>query len=182
MSRRVPVAVLVGAALLVGAGATATTSGPAVAPDEASAESSLGPLAATVMQPPRPVLGTDRRRHLLYEIELINSAPVEQAVTKVVVRAKRGQVLARYDTPEEISSIMTTSTTSTPGVDSLTPNGAGYLFINVSLPRHRTVPRGLVHQIETSIDGFGEFTVHGAISRVVKRGPALLSPPLKGKG
>ncbi len=183
MSRRVPVAVLVGAALLVGAGATATTSGPAVEPDEvSSAESSFGPLAATVMQPPRPVLGTDKRRHLVYEIELINSAPVEQAVTKVVVRAKGGQVLERYDTPEEISSIMTTSTTSTPGVDSLTPNGAGYLFINVSLPRHRPVPAGLVHQIETSIDGFGEFTVHGAISRVVKRGPALLSPPLKGKG
>jgi len=188
---------VVGTVLLAGAGATAaTTHGPAAAPDDRSDQSrllmdaaraggdqsSFGPLAASVMKPPRPVLGTDKRRHLVYEIALVNSAPVEQSVTKVVVRAKGGRVLARYDTPEEIASIMTSSTTGGPGVDALTPNGAGYLFINVSLPRHRKVPSGLVHRFETSIDGFGEFTMNGARTRVLKRAPAVLEPPLKGKG
>lgn len=112
----------------------------------------------------------------------MNTAPVEQIVELVVVRDRRGRVFARYDTPNEITAIMTSSTTQNPGVDSLTPNGAGMLFLNVSLPRHAKLPRGLVHEIGSTIAGAGDFIVHGAKTKVVQRAAARISPPLKGAG
>ena len=148
-----------------------------------TAQSSFGPLTARVATPPQAVLGTDQRRHLVYEIELVNTAPVEQMVERVEVRDQRsGRVLARYDSPDEITAIMTTSTTQNPGTDELTPNGAGMLFLNVSLPRDARLPQGLVHQIVTSIPGAGDFTVNGATTKVVPRSPARLDPPLIGGG
>lgn len=196
MSRAVSVVLAAGMVVLAGVGATAaTSSGPSAAPDDLSSteggllqalagqESSFGPLTAQVAKPPNVVLGSDKQRHLVYEIPLVNTAPIEQTVTEVVVRAKgSGRVLARYDTPEEITAIMTTSTTQNPGVDELAANGAGMLFVNVSLPRDRRVPSALEHEIVSSIEGAGEFTVNGASTGVVRRAPALLSPPLKGEG
>lgn len=195
MSRSLFALFAASAVVLAGVGATAaTTDGPAVRSDSleavesdllagAASPSSFGPLAAEVTTTPHAVLGTDKQRHLVYEVALVNTAPIEQVVKLFVVRAQgSGRVLARYDSPAEIATIMTSSTTQNPGVDTLTPNGAGMLFVNLPLHRDRKLPTGLVHQIVTSIPGAGEFTLNGAKTRVVSRTPARLEPPLIGNG
>lgn len=144
----------------------------------------LGPLAADVVQAPQPVLGTDGRWHLVYEIALVNAAPIEQVVTSLRVRdAQTRRLLLAYDTPDEIREVMTTSTTAGSGVDELPANGAGEIFLDVSSADEADLPGRLVHRIDSAIPSLGaEFTMRGATSPVHSRSPLRLSAPLLGRG
>ena len=64
----------------------------------ASSDLQLTPLVASVMSAPRPVLGTDERIHLVYEVEIANvtSAPIR--FRRVTVKdAQIGTTLATLD-------------------------------------------------------------------------------------
>ena len=163
-----------------GAG-TATTGASAAQP---SLDESFGALVATVQKPPHPVVGTDKRLHLVYEIGLINTAPLTQVIDSVqVIDPARHKVLVAFDDPADISGIMTTSTTSGEGVNELGPNEAGMLFINVELPPGARVPDRLVHQIDSSLPDAGvDLSLNGAATGVAHRGPIVISPPLAGRG
>ncbi|HSS68132.1 MAG TPA: M23 family metallopeptidase, partial [Nocardioidaceae bacterium] len=177
------------AATVVAAGAVANPSTGAdstrrAAAAQPSLDESFGALVATVQKPPRPVLGTDKRRHLVYEIGLVNTAPLTQVIDSVeVIDPAREKVLVAFDDPAEITGIMTTSTTSGAGVDELGPNEAGMLFINVELPARARVPDRLVHQIDSSLPDVGvDLSLNGAATNVAHRGPIVISPPLAGRG
>jgi hypothetical protein len=144
----------------------------------------LSPLAAEVMAAPQSVVGSDKRRHLVYEVALVNSAPITQVFKKVkVMDPERHRVLAKYDSPEEMRKIMTTSTSQAPGTDELAPNGAGFLFINVTLKPGSPMPDRLVHRVKVRVpEADASFRVQGAKSRVNHRTASLISPPLVGKG
>ena len=163
-----------------GAG-TATTGASAAQP---SLDEKLRALVATVQKPPHPVVGTDKRLHLVYEIGLINTAPLTQVIDSVqVIDPARHKVLVAFDDPADISGIMTTSTTSGEGVNELGPNEAGMLFINVELPPGARVPDRLVHQIDSSLPDAGvNLSLNGAATGVAHRGPIVISPPLAGRG
>src|SRR3954447_11683169 len=45
----------------------------------------LSPLATSVIAEPSPVLGTDRRRHLVYEIQVINTSPMRVRIDRLIV-------------------------------------------------------------------------------------------------
>jgi hypothetical protein len=49
----------------------------------------------TVLTPPAPVVGTDGRRHLAYELTLENNTGTRAEVESVAVRAKGGRTLLR---------------------------------------------------------------------------------------
>jgi hypothetical protein len=191
MSRMRTISLVVGAAALgmLATGALTNPSTGANGSDAPPAEmpslsDSFGALVATVQKPPRPVVGTDKRRHLVYEIGLTNTAPITQVVDAVrVVDPVAHRVLASFDTPDEIKGIMTSSTTSGPGVDELGPNGAGMLFLNVELPLDARVPHRLVHRIDSSLPDAGvDFSLDGAATSVSSQRAMVIAPPLHGRG
>jgi hypothetical protein len=64
----------------------------------ASSDLQLTPLVASVMSAPRPVLGTDKRLHIVYEVEIANvtSAPIK--FRRVTVKdTQSGTILATLD-------------------------------------------------------------------------------------
>jgi hypothetical protein len=172
---------LVAAALAViaaGAGAQAppAASGPTVS------TGSIGALEARVAHRPQPVLGTDGRWHLVYEVYLLNTAPIEQRITRIEVRnARNGRVLLRYGTPRRIRAVTTTSTTAGGGVDRLAPNVGGVVFVDLAFAGRRAIPTRLVHRIVTRL-GAMTLTLDGAPTRVNRRPAARIGPPLVGDG
>jgi Peptidase family M23 len=188
MTRMRNLSLLIGgvAVSLVTAGAVASPSTGAGGTTAAqpSLSDTFGALVATVQKPPHPVVGTDKRRHLVYEIGLINTAPLTQVIDAVtVIDPARQKTLATFDGPTEITGIMTSSTTSGPGVDELGPNEAGMLFVDVELPLHAPVPHRLMHQIDSSLPDAGvDFSLKAAATKVVSRAPIVISPPLAGHG
>jgi hypothetical protein len=105
----------------------------------------LTPLTASVLSAPEPVIGTDGRRHVVYEIQLQNPEEVPIAVQSLAVRTSGGRTLRRYD-GARISEMMTTVAGPTAA---LAPSQAGTLWIDLALRRDSAVPHALVHRFKT---------------------------------
>jgi hypothetical protein len=144
------------------------------------------PLAVQVLAAPEPVLATDNRRHLVYEISLINVTTLPVRVDKVnVINAASRSVVASYADPAAIRAIMTTVAAPHDPVDELPPSGAGMLWLDVSFGRGARIPARLTHQIESTImtpAGPVQAPTNGAATRVGPRRPVVLTPPLAGRG
>src|SRR4051794_36089034 len=63
------------------------------------------PLGLTGLAPPSPVLGSDGRRHVVYELQVSNPAPAAATVLGVVVRDDHRRVVASYG-PTEVPSVL----------------------------------------------------------------------------
>jgi hypothetical protein len=137
------------------------------------------PLSTSVLQPPEPVRGTDGRLHLVYEILLQNREATRIDVQSLAVRAKGGRTLQKF-TAADISSVLTTASSR---ASSLPPGEGGTVWLDVAL-RGRPAPRALVHRLTVSaVLPSGEprtLTFDGARTRVTRRRPASLAPPLRG--
>lgn len=170
-----------GAGMVSGAGAQGAGSG--VGPDEPLP--ALVGLAANVMAAPTPVLGTDKRRHLVYEISLLNVASSGERIDRVeVLDAADRSVLASYDGAGAVRAIMTSAVTAsqqTP-TDELPSGGGGVLWLDVSFAPGARVPRRLVHRIVFTELSRPERqdTVNGPRTSVDSRGAQVLGPPLVG--
>ncbi|MDN5848862.1 MAG: M23 family metallopeptidase [Nitrococcus sp.] len=131
---------------------------------------------------PEPVLGTDGRWHLVYEIYLLNTAPVPQEITIIEVRAARdARIVLRYATPERIRAVTATSTTEGGGVDELAPNAGGVVFVDLAAATKRALPKRIVHHIETRI-GSVALTLDGAPTQTSTHAAVRIGPPLVGGG
>ncbi|MBV9046865.1 MAG: M23 family metallopeptidase [Solirubrobacterales bacterium] len=177
-----------GALLL--AGATVSLAGararpPSIGPAEPSP--ALVGLAASVIAAPTAVLATDKRRHLVYEISLLNVTGAAERVDRVeVLDAADRSVITSYDGDRAVRAIMSSAVTTlqqTP-TDELPPGGGAVLWLDVSFPQGAHPPRHLVHRIV-----FTELSspqrqgiVNGARTRVNSRAPVVLGPPLLGAG
>ena len=101
------------------------------------------PLAVQVLAAPEPVLATDNRRHLVYEISVINVTTLPVRVDKVnVINAASRSVVASFAGPAAIRAIMTTVAAPHDPVDELPPSGAGMLWLDVSFGRGARIPPG----------------------------------------
>jgi hypothetical protein len=67
----------------------------ALAASAASAAPKRTPLFVTVLTPPAPVVGSDGRQHLAYELTLENNTGTRAEVDSVAVRARGAGVLLR---------------------------------------------------------------------------------------
>jgi hypothetical protein len=169
-----------------GVTASASVAGHGVAGGGAREAPAGSPLAARVLATPVPVLGTDNRRHLVYEVMLTNVTPFPVRVDKVdVLNAASHAVVASYAGPAEIRAIMTTVAAPHDPVDELPGSVAGMLWLDVSLGRSAQIPARLAHTIATTVmtpGGPVQVTMHGAATRVGRRQPVVLTPPLSGRG
>jgi Peptidase family M23 len=140
-------------------------------------------LSANVIAAPTPVLGTDKRRHLVYEISLLNVAASGERIDRVqVLDAADRSVIASYDGAGAVRKIMSNAAQLHQPTDELPSSGGGVLWLDVSFPRGARIPRRLVHRIEfTELSRpAGRETVNGARTMVSSRGPVVLGPPLLG--
>jgi hypothetical protein len=155
-------------------GLSATHTAPA-----SGSETSGGLLRAAVRQAPAAIRGTDARRHLVYEIALRNVARSDVRVLGLEVRGRsRGAPLAAYGAAE-IEGIMVGPDRGTP-TSTLAAGQRGFIFLDLSLRPGGHVPRRLLHRFTLSVGG-RDVTFSGARSRVDRRAPVRLSPPLRGE-
>jgi hypothetical protein len=164
---------MVGAALLAGALAAAVP-GRAATPQ-------LTPVSATVLSAPRPVTGTDGRRHLVYEVLVHNTTGARIDVHSLAVRSANGGTLLTVAGPD-VPGVMTR--VSREPTSSLASGEGAQVWLDLPVARRRQLPRALVHRLSvvaTLPSGESRtFSFDAARTNVVQRRAPSLAPPLRG--
>ncbi len=148
-----------------------------------AADPRLTPLTAEVLSAPVPVLGSDGRRHLVYEVRLGNvtagSAELERvevldrATGKLLLELDRAAIGKRF------------SLGGQRGAESADLGAAqfGVLFLHVALGASDPVPRTLTHRIASRFAKPAmDLTMTAGEVAVSDRPPVVLGPPLIGTG
>src|SRR4051794_26072507 len=139
----------------------------------------LTPVTAEVLSPPRPVVATDGRRHVVYELQLQNVDVAPVTVESVAVRAKGGRTLETLS-GGRLAGVMSGAGE---GTTTLARGGGGTVWMDLALGRGRQVPRALVHHIrvgETLATGALGVTFDGARTRVARPPGTQVAAPLRG--
>jgi Peptidase family M23 len=153
----------------------------AAVPATGAAAAKRTPLYVSVLSPPAPVIGTDGRRHLAYELLLANDGGGAAEVQSVSIRARGGRELQRLSGaqvagPLENFGYQPTAT--------LGATEGGRMVLDVTLPRRARVPRALVHRFTVRTVSAGgksrTWSFRAASTPVSRRRPVELSPPLRG--
>ncbi len=137
-------------------------------------------LHASVFTPPSPVLGTDNRRHLVYEVLLENptASPVRIEVVQVLDAARRTAV-ANYAGPTlEGVMFVGTETGLAPG-RTLAPGAGGILLLDVAQRPEDPLPDRLEHRF-VLFQGRLPAVVVDAPTQVNRRPAVVVRPPLHG--
>jgi hypothetical protein len=156
----------------------APATGPAVA-----AEPQLTPLAADVLWAPVPVIGSDGRRHLVYELRLANvtAGAVNLARFEAIDR-QTGTVLLGLDRSEIAKRFSLGGRRGAESPD-LGVAQFGVLFLHVALDVGEPVPRVLAHRIALHLAPPGiDLTMTAGEVMVSDRPAVVLGPPLVGTG
>ena len=130
--------------------------------------------------PPSPVLGTDNRRHLVYEVLLENptASPVRIDVVQVLDAARRTAV-ANYAGPTlEAVMFVGTETGIAPG-RTLAPGAGGILLLDVAQRPEDPLPDRLEHRF-VLFQGPLPAVVVDAPTQVNRRPAVIVRPPLHG--
>ena len=144
-------------------------------------------LVAPLTSSTAPVLGTDGKYHVAYELELQNAkrAPATILKVDVVDAADHSRVLLTLEGDDLLENLVTLGTRPVENAE-LEPNDGGILAINLAFDSVDDVPTTLLHHIEAlaaSNPGAREpFEVSYTVAPFSTDGPELLvlGPPLKG--
>lgn len=146
------------------------------------------PLSAEVLAKPRSVLAADGRRHLAYELILINhSFPAAtlriRSVETIARFASGSRVVSRLAGRSLVELLRPFSGERPPLL--LAPGQSASLQMDASFPRGAKLPRRLVHRVavttypKSAIDSTNYLAAPTGIDR---RRPLLVAPPLRGPG
>ena len=139
--------------------------------------------SAQVVAEPSPVLGTDKQRHLVYEILLENRADVSVTIDRLVVRdAATHEKVASFG-PQALADLV--FLLDPPGATTTLPPGStAFAFVDVRLPARGSVPKALTHRLALSLQRPGQpshrLIVEAAPTGVDRRSPIVLGRPLRG--
>ena len=164
-----------------------------VVAETSGANDVLSPLVATPIASPNPVLMTDDKVHLVYEVVLMNMAGGNVTLKKVeTLDAASGTVIGTLEGDSLAKQLRLNG--GGKGT-ALTSGGSGTVFMNVTLPKDATIPKALQHRFdievakETGGDQDGdrdpapkhpqEIAVTGD-PLPVGPGAVVIAPPLKG--
>jgi hypothetical protein len=139
--------------------------------------------SAQVVAEPSPVLGTDKQRHLVYEILLENSADVSVTIDRLVVRDAATRVKVASFGAQALADLV--FVLDPPGATTTLPPGStAFAFVDVRLPAHGSAPKALTHRLALSVQPPGQpsyrLIVEAAPTRVDRRSPIVLGRPLRG--
>jgi hypothetical protein len=146
----------------------------------------LSPLAFAPLAPPDPVLGSDDKVHLAYEMQVLNASTASVTLTSVET----------LDPTKDDAVIGTLDSTTLPGMlhiaggvedTTFPPGGSGYLFFDVQLGPSASVPTSLLHHFTMTVSsGEGQTSTieyDGVPVKVHAKAKAIVvAPPLKGSG
>jgi hypothetical protein len=157
----------------------------------------IGASAATAAQPPReqltpvvgnpiaspePVLASNGRRELAYELQLINRS--QSTVTVRSLQALSGSKVVEKLGGAGLEAVMQPYGQPTHSVK-LAPGQGAYVLMDVSLARKAKVPAELTHRIVVSMQpkqAAVALNYELAPTKVTRREAVVLAPPLRGSG
>ena len=152
-------------------------------PGQANPRPSHPRLTGEVLAAPSPVLRTDNRRHLVYEIVMRNPTTARAVIERLAVVDQRGRTLASFG-PETIRTLLGPAGFPLVPDPELGPGETLTLFLDITVPRGRWVPSELAHRFVYSLGGdtghAHRVRVVGARTTVERRAPISVSPPLRG--
>jgi hypothetical protein len=175
MSHRTHLALALLVAALAASPAAAAARAPAV----------LSPVAFYVADAPQPVLATDGKMHLAYELRFANQSNLEVGAVSIQARS-RGRALGASFSGARLESVLRIDG----GHEGLTipPGGSGTVFMDVTYPPRAQPPRSLRHRIVLVGQPPAEpaaqqaFAFTGVPTAVGRRPAIAVTPPLRGPG
>jgi Peptidase family M23 len=148
------------------------------------------PVVATLLSPndPAPVLGTDRRYHLLYELRLSNRGPIPATLQQLDVVDADSRVVVQTFEGDALASRVRDVRGVPAGDTAIEPGGERLLVIDLAFPVGVSVPLALAHRL-TVLGPTGPRATQASpasysIGTVQLDGPSpvVLAPPLRGNG
>jgi hypothetical protein len=140
-------------------------------------------LTGEVLAPPSPVLRTDNRRHLVYEIVMRNRTTARAVIERLVVVDQRRSMLGSFGS-ETIRTLLGPNGLPLAPDPEIGPGATLTLYLDVILPRGRRAPSSLAHRFVFSLQRDSgharRVRVVGARTTVERRTPISVSPPLRG--
>jgi hypothetical protein len=174
---------LLAAVSLLGTASGSAAGTPLAAKPRASATARTEVITGLIASPlatPHPVVGADGRRHLVYELQLINVTSAAVTVTKVqTVDPATGRVLATLDA-DAVAALMFPFGAA-PG-SKLGAGAAGFILMDASLPAGANVPRRLVHDFSLTYDPDQGLPAQerSGLTNVARDRAVVIGSPLKG--
>ena len=107
--------------------------------------------AAHVVAPPSPFVGTDKQRHLVYQIQVHNNARDRIRLDRLEVAGRAGGPPLKSYRGAAIAGLLRPIERTDRRVCSLRRGRKGVLFLDVALPRARRVPNRLVHRLRFTL-------------------------------
>lgn len=142
------------------------------------------PVAADVIATPEPVLATDGRRHLAYELLLINhSFPAAKVTVRSIKAMVRGEVVGSL-AGKRLAAVMRPFGDSKSPVRLEAGEAATVLMDLVFRPGEK-LPKRLVHRLvlsENPRSAVNATAYSAAPTRVSRREAVVIAPPLRGPG
>ena len=146
----------------------------------------LSPLAFAPLAQPDPVLGSDNKIHLAYEMQVMNASRASVMLTSIeTLDASNDDAVIGTMDAETLPGMLNLSG----GVEGTTmpPGGSGYLFFDVQLDPSDTIPSSVLHHfVMTVASGEGQTSTieyDGVPVKVHSKAKAVVvAPPLKGSG
>jgi hypothetical protein len=139
------------------------------------------PLAGVVPASPRPVVTTDGKRHLVYELVLqdVGATPVTLTSVEVLGDDDGAPPLVRYegDGLKKVAFVVNDD-----GTGALAPGGQGVVFVDAALPAKARVPRRLTNRlVTTDVGATAQRRTSTVAVAVVDERPAVIGAPLRGQ-
>jgi hypothetical protein len=142
----------------------------------------LTPLVVSTFARPHPVLGTDNRVHLAYELQLTNIAATTLTIERVQVRDPRRDARVVDElSGEELASRLIVF--GSPTTKQFGPGVGGFLFMDVTYRRGERLPDRLEYRFEvsTSEDIGLDNSFQAGPTLVAQDDPVVVGAPLSGK-
>jgi hypothetical protein len=155
--------------------------GPVAAAEPDAAQ--LTALVADVLAAPHAVRGSDGRTHLVYEIRIANTTDGQVRLKRIAVLDSRsGTALATLDA-QAIAARFSLGGRRGSESNELGSSQFGIAFMHVALAHDAPVPAALLHVVEARAQTMNaDFAMRAAATPVVAGEPAVLAPPLRGRG
>ena len=143
----------------------------------------LTPLLAEVLSPPRPVAGSDGRRHLVYELMIGNVTGSAAEIRSLeVIDGSSGAVLLALD-QSQVAKRLSLGGRRGAETSQLGAAQFGVAFMHVALEPSDSTPRGLAHRITAVLAQTGrDLVMQVADVQVLQLPTPILAPPLAGTG
>jgi Peptidase family M23 len=143
----------------------------------------ITPLVAQIIAAPHVVLGSDGKRHIVYELALTNITGGEVRFEKLEVIDPDSKATLAVLGPDALAKRVTPGASRGNETRDLAAYQFAVIFLHVALPEKAKVPTRITHEITAH---FGVIKADATLtlgeSAVVATAPVVLGPPLRGKG